>query len=217
MSCLQSSRLIWKRLRKLWMHIEDIMAYEVSHTSNTRYCPIFDWVGEGYYFQDAPHQVPPGNPIAVEGFPRALRITSAHKTLPDFFLLSGKHAISSRTKNVLEKLEPGVHQYIPVILQKKSGEPFEGEFFVLHPCSAVDAIVPDRSDVFFHTTPAGRKTLRFKKVRPKLAVQKEEIKSRHFWTGNESFNRNYFSSDVFFNEAQKAKLKGFAFIPMTEI
>ncbi|CTQ51842.1 hypothetical protein LP7551_00358 [Roseibium album] len=193
------------------------MAYEVSQTSNTRYSPIFEWVGENYYFQDAPYQVPPGNPITVEGFPRALKIVSAHKTLPDFFLLSGKYAVSDRMKDVLEKLEPGVHQYIPVILQKKSGEPFEGEFFVLHPCSAVDAIVPEQSDVSFHTTPAGRITMRFKKVRPKLTVQKEKIKDRHFWTGDESFNRNFFSSNAFFDEAQKAKLKGFDFIPMTEI
>lgn len=193
------------------------MAYEVSQTSNTRYCPIFEWVGETYYFQDAPHQVSPGNSIKVEGFPRALKIVSAHKTLPDFFLLSGKHAISDRTKEVLEKLEPGVHQYIPVILQKKSGEKFDGEFFVLHPRSAVDAIVPEQSDVFFHTTPAGRKTLRFKKVRPKLTVQKDKIQGRHFWTGEESFNRNFFASDTFFDEAQKVKLTGFDFIHMTEI
>jgi uncharacterized protein DUF1629 len=193
------------------------MAYQVEQSSNTRYCPIFEWVGETYYFRDAPYEVPPGNRITVEGFPRALKIRSAHKTLPDFFLLSGKYAISDRMKDVLEKLEPGVHQYIPVILQKKSGEPFEGEFFVLHPCSAVDAIVPEQSDVSFHTTPAGRKTLRLKKVRPKLTVQKDKIKDRHFWTGDESFSRIFFSSDAFFDEVQKAKLKGFDFIPMTEI
>lgn len=193
------------------------MSYLVQQSTNPRYCPVFDWVGEPYYFRDMPHETPPGARIDVEGFPRTFKIKSSHKTLPDFFLLSGKYAISSKTKSLLDRLEPDVHQFIPVKLLKKSGEAFEGNFFVLHICFAVDAIAPEQSDVSVYTTPAGRKTLRLSKVRPNLAARKDRIEGRHFWIGDESFNNLFFSSDEFFEQVRKAKLAGFEFVPMTEI
>lgn len=193
------------------------MAYLVDQTSNARYCPVFDWVGEPYYFKDMPHETPPGTRLAVEGFPRSLKIKSAHKALPDFFLLSGKYAVSSNTRDLLEDLEPGKHQFIPVELRRKNGEPFEGDFFVLHVCAAVDAIVPEESDVHTKKTKGGREYLQLSKVRPMLTVNRSIIEKRHFWTGDKNFNINFFCSDEFFKRATAAKLKGFDFTPMREV
>ncbi|WP_299472556.1 DUF1629 domain-containing protein [uncultured Roseibium sp.] len=146
-----------------------------------------------------------------------MKIKSAHKAIPDFFLLPGKYAVSSSARDILEDLEPGKHQFIPVVLCRKNGELFEGDHFVLHVCSAVDAIVPEQSEVYAITTASGRQSLRLAKVRPSLAVQKNKLKDRHFWTGNKSFNINFFCSDEFFKRAKSAKLKGFDFTPIREV
>ncbi|WP_281929939.1 imm11 family protein [Roseibium album] len=193
------------------------MVYLVEQSTDPRCCPVFNWIGDPYYFRDMPHETPPGTRLVVEGFPRVLEIESSHTTLPDFFLLSGKYAVSSKTKDILEELEPGVHQFIPIVLKKKSGEPFEGKFYVLHPRSAVDAIAPELSDVSIHTTPGGRVTMRLSKVNPKLTSYKSKINGRHFWTGDESFSNLFFSSDEFFQKIQNEKLIGFKFIPMSVV
>ncbi|MET1412187.1 DUF1629 domain-containing protein [Roseibium sp. HPY-6] len=192
------------------------MAYLADQTSNTRYCPVFDWVGEPHYFRDMPHETPPGTRLAVEGFPRSLKIKSAHKALPDFFLLSGKYAVSSNTKDILDEFEPGKHQFIPVDLFRKNGEPFEGDFFVLHVRSAVDAIVPEESDVYTDTTDNGYRFLQIAKVRPNLTVRRNATIHRHFWTGDKNFSNLFFCSDEFFKRVKSAKLKGFDFTPMRE-
>lgn len=54
-------------------------------------------------------------------------------------------AINNEVRDAIEALEPGVHQYIPILLTHQSGEPVSEEFWVLNIGHRLDTCSPEHS------------------------------------------------------------------------
>ena len=85
----------------------------------------------------------PSNPIlpirAVEA--------SKFKTIPDFVSVNGIWTVCEEFKEMVEKLEPELHEFIPIELIRKSGAPTEKRCCLSNIRQVIDSIVPERSDV----------------------------------------------------------------------
>lgn len=103
--------------------------------------------------------------------------------------------IPRRVINIIEDIEPGVHQYFPVRLKLRSGEPKPEPYFILNVCTLIEALDREASNVHVTHLPKERHEFRpWNKVTitPKngarclnepydLFVSKDKINGRAVW------------------------------------
>ena len=118
--------------------------------------------------------------------------------------------IAQRTK-ALDSLEPYVHQFVSIIIQRKSGEPFEGEYYLLHICQLIDAHIEELSDVIRRKTDSGTEFLSFRGGVPKMDVEKNKIAGKHLWCGDRHVPSSDFCSGDLHDLMKKNGLKDLRF------
>jgi hypothetical protein len=125
--------------------------------------------------------VPPYGP---EHFPRAVRLTRG-RGLNDFAgYTQGGPSVSARLKDLIEKIEPGVHRFFPVEVQGKDGSPYGRPYWYFVVMQVIDAIRPGGGVASTSDRPMdGRHswTLSGPRDRDHLAVNKEVIAGRATW------------------------------------
>lgn len=71
-----------------------------------------------------------GRAIKVDHVPRQLRRASG-KEIPDFDMFYGLFVVSDKFRTIVEKLEPGAHQFIPFQIVEKGGEVMADMWFMV--------------------------------------------------------------------------------------
>lgn len=88
-----------------------------------------------------------GYPLVADSAPKAMLWRSKSKLPPDY--ASGNNSamlVSSRFRDLVEQLEPGVHQFLPVDMYNSRGatEPFD-RFFWFVVCTLIDSLDPEHA------------------------------------------------------------------------
>jgi hypothetical protein len=132
-----------------------------------------------------------------ELLPRAARVKSARKKLPDIFALSGL-GVSERLKDSIEALEPGVHQFKEVPVTMKDGNPAPGRYFttvVGH--LARDQVVLERSTIAFYAGSA------LTKIAPpmsgddgKVVIDRSRTGGWHLWYSEDIYSKETISDEL---------------------
>lgn len=60
--------------------------------------------------------------------------------LPDVITTRGATIVSGGVKDIIEGIEPDIHQFVPVSLEWKGGEAVNGDFFFFAPCTRLFAL-----------------------------------------------------------------------------
>ncbi len=85
-------------------------------------------------------------PNNAEYMPKIIVMDRPRKSWPDVFTTNnGLHVISDRGREMLETLDPGVHQFFPLTLQTKRGLEIEGPWFAMTVHVKQDSIVMEKS------------------------------------------------------------------------
>ncbi|WP_284164506.1 DUF1629 domain-containing protein [Frigidibacter sp. SD6-1] len=104
--------------------------------------------------------------------------------MTDVFPLPGLNGVSTRFKAIVERLEPNKHQFFPLKLRRKNGEPIEGGWFIFNACEKFDAILVKymkQEKVKWVRRFNGKPGLHCD-VRPNmLTFSRPEMAGRHFW------------------------------------
>jgi hypothetical protein len=111
---------------------------------------------------------------------------------------------STRLKDIVEGVEPGVHQFAPVEIFHKDGSPYGGTFWLWQCCTMIDAISPDLGGVYKRENPWVPEDYGWEIKSggdDKLAVYKEKIAGRAMWRDRR------FSSVIFFSDAVLAAMQ----------
>jgi hypothetical protein len=88
-----------------------------------------------------------GTWIPPEVMPRRLRLLRG-KTMYDWLVVrGGATLVSSRFRDAVEELDPGRHQFFPVVVEDKNGVAWPGDFFVFNVVGRIEAIIEDRSNL----------------------------------------------------------------------
>ena len=114
-----------------------------------------------------------GRPVKPESVPTAMTFPGNRKTqdLEAMFV----YTVSERLKDLIEEIEPGTHQFLPVtIVKKKSGEFLESRWF-WQVCNRIDSVLDGEPGWFLQNgvwqRPSGS--------RPVFDLAK--IGEKHFW------------------------------------
>lgn len=65
----------------------------------------------------------------------------------DVFTALGETLVNQKVVDLIEELEPSVHQFVPFELVDRDGKPWHELYFMLNICNRVDAVVAEESDL----------------------------------------------------------------------
>ena len=83
-----------------------------------------------------------GYPVNPATVPKAVLWESQRQHLPDLNYLHGIPLVSDRVRDLIEGLEPSVHQFLPVdFFRRKEKEPFARAFWLVV-CRRIDSVDP---------------------------------------------------------------------------
>ncbi|WP_422375639.1 imm11 family protein [Roseibium sp.] len=130
-----------------------------------------------------------GRPVRPDFIPT--RMVWKNKDIPpyDFFMSNGLILVSDAFKEIVERHEPGVHQFFPIDVMSEDGQKI-GRVYFFNFCNRLDSVDPNNS-----TAKKGK--LLWKPRTGKMVYSKNVIGERHAWVDK------YVSSGRFLSNAVK--------------
>lgn len=165
----------------------------------------------GYRLRDCLGYCIPIPDVLMKAVPRRIVVTPCKDGfVPDFGYAAdyGCYVVSNRFVEILERLEPGVHQFLEIPeCVTKSGQPLAFRFFLLNIRTRLSAIDVEKS--FVHWLPSGAdwNYLQFKPGPGnlhKLVLKKSVIEGHHLWNGS----REQFATYTFCSEVLRVAMSG---------
>jgi hypothetical protein len=160
-----------------------------------------------------------GRPVQTEYLPTRMRwLDRRGNPIPDFdngLMLN----VSTRAKKLIESMEPGVHQFVPVTYEDSDGNYLEDRYF-LFVSNRLDTMDPDNPTMALHLgtmwVPVGDLVRRGQEVPPgkdpsqpaRLIISADRVGSAHLWVEKHLSGGSTFISDELENEIRVAGLTG---------
>ena len=189
------------------------MAYYVRTSTDPADNPSFELL-DSHEFSGS---LTKGEPASPEGlFTRAIQ-TSDHKYLPDIFTIAALWVVSEDFKRVVEALEPGVHQFFPIALQRKDGESTEKQYYLLNICQHAGGLDLERTDTYWRDAPITHKPIQIVRPGGKIVLRKAAIEGLHLWRGESPVLGFIFFSDALMDAVLEAKLPAIVGTPVEEV
>lgn len=136
----------------------------------------------------------------------------------------GQFGLHERVKDVIESVEPDVHQFVEFQLVTPGGKPLEDRYYFLNIMQSFDALFVENSSVkwvWIDGSPSNefRKILVLRNPLPfHYFMSRPKIARRHLWTGALVLPYRIFCSDEMFQALKDADLNRFFTItPIEEI
>lgn len=90
--------------------------------------------------------LPPLTPIKPHEVPQFYQTQKGYKTLGSYIELSGLScAVDETLKNIIERLEPGVHQFFPIEIRMTRGKIYPSQYYILVIGQYFDSFSPEES------------------------------------------------------------------------
>lgn len=150
-----------------------------------------------------------GTQLPSEVMPRRLRLVRG-KAMYDWLSLSGGGTlVSSRFRGAVEELDPGRHQFFPVVVEDKKGVTVAGDFFIFNVVGRIEAIIEDRSNLQANGRGEVENWSYGRRLGPwQCALDAAVIGSRACWVEHR-YGERWFISDRLATLLQARKLNGF--------
>lgn len=146
-----------------------------------------------------------------EEMPTELVADKPRKSWPDAFTgVNGIHVVSGRAKDVIERFDPDLHEFFPVVLRTKRGVEIEGPWFAMNVTVRQSSIVVEKSrvhvnDDFPDTLCSFYSTSQTKDV---IVAHSKLSPDIHFWR-EARFQGSLLESDAFVAALKEAGIKFF--------
>jgi hypothetical protein len=155
--------------------------------------------------------------IPTELLPASGQVTSSHKTLPDHFSLGGL-GFSQRLKDLVEELEPRVHQFKEVPLAYATGQPVPGKYYaVVLGHMANNQVVTSLSTIEANTSTAlSLIRIPTTKDQNRICIDRSASPGWHMWYAWDIYSKILISNELY-ARMMSAQIASFDFIEMREI
>lgn len=151
------------------------------------------------------HALSLGDPVDPATVPR-IGQAKRGKKMPDVCPMPGLNAVSSRFRDLVEELEPNVHQFFEIELREQGGTPIPGQYYTFNCPRRIDTILANESTL-------GWEEMRNGMPRPKLphrdfSISRPARAGAHIWCENFLRVMGIMVSDQFAAEVKKRELTG---------
>ena len=151
-------------------------------------------------------------------------LLSKQTVLGDVLPVRGCWGCSAEFKDLVEALEPGVHQFFPITIRRPDGKAIlrtdgrevgPGQYFILNALQAVDALLPEHC---IGLRGAKRQKLSELSRNDDLCVSRSAVAGRRLWINEPFFvSGGYFISESLGAALRQRNWKGFQFRKVREI
>ncbi|NJM81901.1 MAG: hypothetical protein HC844_04820 [Tabrizicola sp.] len=143
-----------------------------------------------------------GRRVKTEFLPTRIRPTTNQSRMPDFAIAQLAQVCSAKFRDVVEALEPGVHQFVPVEVVRKNGDHVADMFWFV-PCNrldtlALDLLRPPVNERGFYRGGSASRTV----------FSRDRIGDHHVWIDKRFVRGFIWVSDAFHEAAVAAGLIG---------
>ena len=156
--------------------------------------------------------------------PKRANYYSGGKTIPDFTAINGEFSVCQDVRDLIESLEPGVHQFLrvevvrprsPRPIHRLDGRALDTPYYILNIMTVLDAVWVERSHVRVHEL-QGRPPLVHLQAKGlnergeyvyDVVLRREIIAGCHIWRGGRHGNGSIFFSNAMMEEVRRLKLK----------
>ena len=149
--------------------------------------------------------IPPLTPIEGHEWPEEFSTIFNIKSLGSLFTLSGQMlVIDAALKSIVERVEPGVHEFSPIRITRMSGGHYPNTYFVMVIRQFRESFSPEQSAVgVWEQKPAGYfdMTQGNKKSMSGFAMSKAAIGGAHLWK-----ERKVYAPEVYFSDTLEAEI-----------
>jgi hypothetical protein len=144
-----------------------------------------------------------GRRVKTEFLPTRIRPTTNQKNMPDFSKAQLAQVCSAKFRDVVEAIEPNVHQFVPVQVVRKNGA-YIADMFWFVPCNRLDALeidllIPPLNSLGFYR--GGGSSSR-------MVFLQSKIGRHHIWIDKRVIGDYIWISDVFRDATLDAGLIG---------
>ncbi len=133
--------------------------------------------------KDGPDR-PPFTSIKGHEAPRSFKTTKGYNSLGSLIMLTDRMlAVDDALKAIIERLEPGVHQFFPIEIAMPRGKVFPKSYYVLVIGRYCDSFSPERSKegTWRERGPGRYSHVESKKGVTGLALSKAKFGNAHLW------------------------------------
>jgi hypothetical protein len=157
-----------------------------------------------------------GSLLNAKEMPTALRLEREPKNMPDVFFSDGGVTVCSKAmRELIEQLDPGLHQFIPIEIIHKNGQIDNGGYFIFHVHRKLDTIDDSKTKATMAswTLPDNPKRhghyLNWGLTKKEdVAVFKERLSKGNLWR-EKAYPRIYMMSDALFDAFKEHDMKFF--------
>ncbi len=154
----------------------------------------------------------------LDAVPQRIIVTPCKDGFVPDFGYSAKidvYIVSDRFVDLIELLEPGMHQFIqiPDVIFKRQPSK-ASSFYLANIMPMLSAIDVERSKVEWHTLPGGGESFLIESLGPlkdaKITLKKSIIANHHLWKGS----REHFSGYIFCSNVLREKMQSVGLSPL---
>jgi len=162
------------------------------------------------------HQYNIGYPVSAENVPTIWRWSST-VSVPDYYEPHGFPCVSSVIKELVEEIEPGVHQFFPLRVEGREGRPLTNRFlWVL--CNRIASVDRNKTNLTLYKGHIWRSEYKVGNQRVKidnsvLFFSNEISSGFHFWRDKEISRSPIFLSDDAARRLSEVRLGGLIIRP----
>ncbi len=144
----------------------------------------------------------------VHNTPKILQ-TEKIKSPGDFFGPAGSpSAVSQRFKDLIEKFEPGVHEFFPIKLVNGRRTEWPGNYYLMRVRTWRSALMINQSRVYWSERSDGSFYLSpHPWTKGEIYINSRQVENSHLWRNVPCLGNKLFCSDEFYKACRAAKLK----------
>lgn len=157
-----------------------------------------------------------------QNFPHSLLVGKPSRGgVPDILGMSGgPFWMSQKVRDILEELEPGVLEFIPLQLKSKDDVPIQGKtehgtyYLIFHP-PMLDCLVVEETDFMdgrgYEGYGVKYASIKTTSTEAQCTLNAAVIAGHHFWRAAKPLHYTYFCSDEFYKRIKQEKIEGLDF------
>ncbi|MBG6204144.1 hypothetical protein IWQ48_005307 [Labrenzia sp. EL_13] len=119
----------------------------------------------------------------------------------------GEWIVSKRFKDIVEALEPGIHNLLPVNLVSANYKPISEPYFIFQIGQILDSIIFERTVFNSGVSSDGEHYVNFPLTNHLMTFEKEKIVGKHVWKEKYASERDFFFSNELVNTLDKLGFK----------
>ncbi|TDQ63696.1 hypothetical protein ATL17_1703 [Maritalea mobilis] len=147
-----------------------------------------------------------GLPVDMSGLPKRVRWGGGKRDLGDLQITADHFLVSPKLRDVIEKLEPEVHQFQPAEIIWEKDDSHAADFFWFNPCNRVDGI-----DQTHSTTELNENTGTWRYDGGEFVVNLDQVAGYHVWIDKRASFATVWVSEEFYKATEEAGIKGIRF------